>query len=1342
MQSPTSNHKNNISFNPFEGPAIEKVIHTTQSQAEIWIACKLGGKDANRSFNESISLVLNGELQVSVLDNAVQNLVKRHEALRSVFSPDGRFMSVLNFMPLEFSVQDLSALASDEKENQLSDYLLADANFIFDLVKGPLIKVGLIKTSAQEHQLIITAHHIVCDGWSFGIMLEELGQLYSSLVKKEIPALPKVDSFSSYADELQTYLGSQSYVETEKFWLDQYRDSVPELTLPTDFPRPELRTFKSERLDFSMDMTSVNALKKAGIKASCSFVTTLLSAFEVFLSTQTGQSDIVLGLPSADQAASGKTQMIGHCVNLLPLRSKVDLNVSFTDYLKQRKAELFDAYDHQKLSFGQLLQKLSIARDPSRVPLVPVVFNIDMGMTAAVSFSDLNFKLKSNPRAYETFELFLNATGSENDLVLEWSYNTALFKSDTIEQMMMSFQDLLEQIVENPNVKLKDIFKVDDAPYKAVNATNASYPKLPLHQLIANQAQVSPHQIALQFEGSEITYQDLELQVNRLAHCLVAKGVKPNTIVAIASTRSIELVVSLLAIVQCGAAYLPLDPSYPKHRLDFMLKDSEAEVLITSKKAPIASEAISKSLVLEDLFLDLSKYASDPLALSVDSNETAYILYTSGSTGNPKGVQVTHKNLVNFLFSMLQAPGIKASDKLLSITTISFDIAGLELFLPLLSGATLVIANDDIAKDGRLLLDYIKSESITMLQATPTTWQMLLDSGWADKLAIKALCGGEKLPMPLAKKIVPKVNALWNMYGPTETTIWSTTKQILIDDEILTIGQPIANTQVYILNDQGLLMKPGTIGEIVIGGDGVAKGYWKRADLTSEKFISNPFDAASNTKLYRTGDLGRLLSNGEFECLGRMDDQVKIRGHRIELGEIEEAIITIDTIESCVVMIDEDRLKAFIKTNDSNVASQNEVQTWKTYLKELLPVYMVPHEMHLINEFPTTLNGKIDRKTLLNNSKTTSENAGDKTAPRTQTEKLIARVWEECLNIKNIDIFSNFFELGGHSLVAVRVMAKLENETGERLPLSALMTHSTIAKLAEFIEVDGEVNSWDSLVPIKTDGSKTPLYVVHGEFYNVLFLNALAKNIDKEQPLYGLQAKGLNGKDTPHNKIEDMAAHYISEIIKTNPDGPYAIAGYSFGGIVAFEMAKQLKAQGKTVEKFISFDSYVFPYYYYSDAFRKQLMYGFYTSGKVYFALKTMFSSADKFKARMRIFKNKVNQLYTKVKQSDKESTTEPRELQDLLELNIGKETLENLSSHHSLAVESYHIVPEDLEVDLMIAEDDVFFKHDKKYYGWKSLAKRGVKRHSIPGNHANMFVAPNDEQFSRVLQEILDRKN
>ncbi|WP_339627007.1 amino acid adenylation domain-containing protein [uncultured Winogradskyella sp.] len=1313
-------------FNPFLGLEVERIVYTTQSQAEIWIACKIGGEDANRAYNESISVIFNGNLNKIALTKAIQKIVQRHQSFRATFSTDGRYMTIFKEVNIELEYLNLSTKNGIEKEATIKTYLNKDANFIFDLVRGPLIKIGLIELSNAEYHLVITAHHIIFDGWSTGILLEELGALYTAFDKNEIPVLPEAESFVTYADSQQLFINSKDYSATENFWLDQFKSSVPVLSLPTDAPRPKLRTFKSERLDFSIPNLSVNALKKVGIKAGCSFVTTLMSAFEVFLYNQTGQDDLVLGLPASGQASSGKTQLIGHCVNLLPLRSHVDANSTFNTYLKQRKTQLFDAYDYQELSFGQLIQKLNVDRDPSRVPLVPVVFNIDIGMTSAVSFGDLKYKLKSNPRAYEAFELFLNAVGSENELILEWSYNAALFSRDTISKMMASFEAIITKIIENPDIQISKIVAVDETEYKQLNNTSTDYPQEALHDLISSICKEFSSETAIKFQNEALTYNALEEQANQLAHHLQSIGVRPGEIIGVALPRSKELIITLLAILKSGAAYLPLDPLYPKKRLEYMLDDSEASYLISTKANAAILDTKSTKLYLSDLFSKLSDYTTDSTFIKVNTNAVAYLLYTSGSTGKPKGVSVTHKNLVNFLYSILEKPGIKQTDKLLSVTSISFDISGLELFAPLLKGGTLVIADEITAKDGRLLYDLLKKEKITLMQATPSTWQMLLDAGWEEPIHLKALCGGEALTKKLADTLLSKVHELWNMYGPTETTIWSTLKQIKSKDYKITIGQPIANTQVYILNKQGHLVVPGKLGEIVIGGDGVAKGYWKRPELTIEKFIDNPFQ--SDTKLYKTGDLGQLLPTGELVCLGRIDDQVKIRGHRIELGEIEQAITTINTVDAAVVIVHTNQLYAYILSSQLNEINKSIEDAFKTRLAEYLPAYMIPYNFVLIDEFPKTLNGKIDRKVLLEiASKTTI--ITHFSAPRTTTEKLVSKIWCDCLNLEKVDIYTNFFELGGHSLIAVKVMSRLEKETGNRFPLSALMVYPTVAKLAEFMDKDAKQDTWDSLVPIRPNGTKSPLYVVHGAGHNVLFFNSLADNLDKTQPVYGLQAKGLNGVDKPYDKIEDMAAHYISEIIQVDPIGPYALAGYSFGGIIAYEMARQLKAQGRHTKTLALFDTYIFPEYYFSGPIGKALASGYYVFGKVFFAIRKMFSSTDNFKIRLRIFKNaflRVKSMPNTTENLQEENYKQPKELDKM----------------HDIAVSRYKIVPHDISVDLLIADDNVYFKHDTKNLGWKSIALGGITKTTIPGNHGNMFIAPNDKKLGRILQNLLDSRD
>ncbi|WP_299124662.1 non-ribosomal peptide synthetase [uncultured Winogradskyella sp.] len=1324
--------ENNKAFNPFSGHEIERITHTIPSQTEIWLACKIGEDDANRAYNESFSLVLTGQLHKQALGDAIQELIQRHESLRATFSADGRFMTVFKTFSLEPHYSDISINLSNEKDRILKNYLLDEVNHVFDLVKGPLLKISLIKVAEEEHHLIVTAHHIIFDGWSAGILLEELGSLYSSKIDNSLLSLPRAESFISYTDNQFKYLQSDVYEATEQFWLKKFESSVPQLSLPTDFPRPALRTFKSGRLDFLLNKNLVSDLKKVGIKAGSSFVTTLMTAFEVFLYSQTDQQDLVIGLPTSGQSASGMTQLIGHCVNLLPLRSKIPVNTSFNTYLKERKSALFDAYEHQGLSFGQLLQKLVIARDPSRIPLVPVMFNIDVGKDDKVVFKGLNHRLKGNHKTYGAFEMFLNISGPTDELIIEWSYNSSLFKEETIKKMMVSFEEIIKKIISNPEIIISDLVKADITAYDKLNNTKVDYPQYALHELIAKKAQEYSNKQAIKFEDKEISFEQFNQQVNQLANQFHEIGVSSGDVIGVVLPRSIELVVTLVAIMQCGAAYLPLDPSYPQNRLEYMLEDSQASFIITSKATSLHLVTNADQLDLEELFSKLYEYTTKPLTLKVSNEALAYLLYTSGSTGKPKGVAITHKNLVNFLYSMLEKPGIGESDKLLSITTISFDISGLELYIPLLSGASLVLANDETAKDGRIILDVIKREGITMIQATPTTWQMMLDLGWKTPLPITALCGGEALPISLAKQLVTKVDALWNMYGPTETTIWSSVKQVLRDDKIVTIGKPIANTQFYILNDQKILMEPGKTGEIIIGGDGVSNGYLNRQDLTNEKFINNPFNSDIETKLYRTGDLGQLLPSGELLCLGRIDQQVKVRGHRIELEEIEESLDTLDGIQHALVVVKDDNLISFVISDTLNDLYKEQIDLWKEELTKQLPAHMIPHEFHLISEFPTTLNGKVDRKALLNNSRKQSQIA-DYTAPRTKTEQTVSEIWCKSLNKEKIDIHSDFFELGGHSIIAVKVIASVENIMGKKLPLSALMVHPTIEKLSTFIDGDIEKETWSSLVSIKTEGNKTPLYVVHGAGHNILFFNSTAKHLDNNQPVYGLQSKGLNKNDKPHDKIEEMASHYISEILQKNPEGPYALAGYSFGGIVAYEMARQLLAQGKKVETVVLIDTYVFPKYYFSDAFRRKCANVFYTIGKVYFAVKNMFSSVKNFKTRIDIFMTIARNLFLRVTKSNNNNRTiSDTELLDLYELDRNQD----------IALNQYTITPDNVEIDLLVADDNVYFKHDAKNFGWKNIALGGITRHMIPGNHAKMFTSPNDEKLASILQNILDTNN
>jgi amino acid adenylation domain-containing protein len=1314
-------------FDPFAGPEIERVIYTSKSQSEIWTSCYFGGDDANKAYNLLFTMNFDGWLDAQAMELAIQTLVNRHESFRSTFSPDGVYVTIFKELSIKITNLNLSNLDEQFQKELFDNYINEETHYIFDLINGPLIKVGLIKFSDVKHSLIINKHHIICDGWSTGIMLQELGIIYSALVENKTPLLPEPFSFSEYVVAEQLFANTDDYKEIEKYWCKLYEKSIPIVNLPTDNPRPALRTYKSQLLDFKLDPNLLASIKKTGLSVGASFVTTLLVGFEVFLYQLTGQNDLVVGLPSAGQSATGMKNLIGHCVNLLPLRSNIVPNISFQEYLKKRKIELFDAYDHQQISFGHLLQKLNIARDPSRIPLVPLAFNIDLGMTNGVDFSNLNYKFISNPKGYESFEIFVNASGSDKNLVFEWSFNTELFKPETIEKMMLSFEQILQKIVEDPSKTIEHITYQDyTKTYKEVNDTTIAYPNVTLTELIRQQIEITPNNIALEFHDSKTTYLDLDKKMNQLAHYLKAQGVQSGDFIAVSIPRSPELLFTLLAIMQCGAAYLPLDPEYPKVRLEFMLNDSNAKVLLTSKTLATSLPSWAHTLFVEDAIDQLDQYEALPLPVTITSDQIAYLLYTSGSTGNPKGVPITHKNLVNFLCSMALEPGINENDRLLSITTISFDIAGLELYLPLIKGATLILADQETARDSRLLLEMIKKGNISMLQATPTTWLMLLESDWSKPLPLKALCGGEAMPADLAKELVNKCDSLWNMYGPTETTIWSSLKQIKADDTLITIGKPIANTQFYIIGEQDQLMAPGIIGEIAIGGDGVANGYWNRPELTSEKFIENKFSIIKNDKIYRTGDLGKILPNNEIEYLGRLDQQVKIRGHRIEPGEVEQAILLLDGIKQAVVLANENFLIAHIVPDSSIESAEIQIPSWRESLASKLPSHLVPHDFNLMEKIPTTLNGKIDRKALSQYKTNKKQNY---TEPRTEEEKLVATIWKESLYLEKIDIFSNFFEMGGHSIKAVKVMIEIEKQTGKQIPLSALFENSTIEKFAKLLNTDKEIYS-DYLVPIKPAGTKPPLFIVHGAGLNVLNFKHIVRHFDDDQPVYGIQGIGPNGYDNWFESIEEMAACYIESILKVNPKGPYALAGFSFGGIVAFEMARQLKEQDKTVSIVALLDTYADSSYYCAPYWQKKLSRIYDVNYRRLDFLMEMLTSWKAFKMRTITKKDYILKTYF----GQKDSMTEQEALA-LQEFTVANSMVDKI-------VNRYHLKPQNFEVDLFRAKDDPVYKLDPTHLGWKKAALGGVTIHNISGRHLDIVAPPNDKILARMIQDILDEKH
>ncbi|MEH2404597.1 MAG: amino acid adenylation domain-containing protein [Nostoc sp.] len=1049
-----------VDFDPFADGELLLTAPATESQKEIWASVQMGDA-ANCAYNESQSLRLRGELDVKVFQSAVEELVQRHEALRTTFSTNGNILCIVASRQIEIPIIDLSSLELQDQQEKLASILRQEVEQPFDLEHGPLFRAKIVKLQLQEHLAILTAHHIICDGWSWAVLMPDLGKLYSGLQQGIVPELEEPDHLSEYATLQEEEADSPEAIATEKYWLKQFAESVPVLDFPSDRPRPPLRTFNAAREDWHLNPELVANLKQLGTKLGCSFMTTILGGFEVWLHRLTGQNDLVVGIPAAGQAALGQYNLVGNCVNLLPLRSQINGEKSFSDYLRSRRSAVLDAYDHQQFTFGSLVKKLVLPRDSSRIPLVPIIFNVDQALESdQLPFIDLEVEFFSNPRAFENFELFINATELRGQLILECQYNTNLFDADTIRRRMAEFETLLLGIVANPNqsiAKLPILPAVEQQLLAKWNNTQTAYPQdICIHQLFETQVEKTPDAIAVVFEEELISYRELNLRANQLAHYLQSLGVGSEVLVGLCVERSLEMVVGVLGILKAGGAYVPLDYAYPQERLAFMLQDAQVSVLLTQEKLKSGLPNHQAEIICLDTNWQFIDYELDNPTHNITSNNLAYVIYTSGSTGQPKGVQIQHRSAVNLLNAIAQEPGLTAEDTLLSVTSLSFDIAVSEIFLPLSVGAKLVLVSREVAADGTQLLKALTTSGATFMQPTPVTWRLLLAAGWQGSPQLKMISTGEALPRELANQLLPKGACLWNLYGPTETTIWSTGYKVTTGNKAISIGYPLANTQIYILDSHLQPVPIGISGELYIGGEGLARGYLNRLDLTAEKFISNPFSPNPKSRLYKTGDLARYLPDGQIEYLGRIDYQIKLRGFRIELGEIETALLQHPAIKEGVVIVREDT------SNENNLVGYIVVETGqdslqvisqlRRFLKQQLPDFMVPTIFMALEAMPLTPNGKVDRKALPEPDASRPELEANYVAPRTLIEQQITDIWMQVLNVKRVGIYDNFFELGGYSLIGIQVVSRVRQALQVEILMSNLFELPTVADLAERVE--------------------------------------------------------------------------------------------------------------------------------------------------------------------------------------------------------------------------------------------------------------------------------------------------
>lgn len=1050
------------------------------AQERLWFLEQLD--PGNYAYNFVFGDRIEGSLNVEALEQALNEIIKRHGSLRTAFrSVKGQPVQVIEEeVILDLPVSDLGQLSETEKDVEIARHITEIGQTSFHLSQAPLLQARLLRREETVHVLLVCIHHIVTDGWSMGVFYRELTRLYQAFANGQpssssnlLPELPI--QYGDFALWQKEWLQGEVLEQLLSYWMQQLAGIQTALELPTDRPRPAVQTFPGAIHSFILSEDLTAALKILSRDEETTLFMTLLAAFKTLLFRYTGQNDIVVGSPIANRDRTEIEDLIGFFVNTLVLRTDLSGNPSFRQLLARTREVALGAFTHQDLPFEKLVEEIQPERDLSTTPLFQVMFILH---NPVVDASDTNLKFGNPlPQANDTakYDLTLYVEHVKDEMLGTFEYNTDLFDASTIKRMAEHFLCLLGGIVKNPEQRILELPMLSEAERQQLlvewNDTEMDYPtELCFHHLFEDQVNKTPSAVALVYGDKHLTYGELNSKANQLAHSLMKAGVGPDILVGIYIERSLDMLVGLLGILKAGGAYVPLDPSYPKERLAYMLKDAQPLVLLTqdrlrgklfeqrgaNREEKRSSGDLFAQLNVISLDTEWDKIAHESTLNPVTetkSTNLAYVIYTSGSTGKPKGVAIQHQSLVNFLTSMCEAPGLAAGDSLVAVTTLSFDIAALEFYLPLAVGAQVIIASPEEAGDGRQLGEMLNESGATVMQATPATWRMLLDTGWSGNQQLKILCGGEALPRELANDLLEKGHSLWNLYGPTETTIWSSVLKIEDKEGPVRIGPPIGNTAIYILGEGFQSVPVGVYGELCIGGEGLARGYLNRAELTAEKFVPDPFSGNSGARLYRTGDLARYLPDGKIEFRGRIDHQVKVRGFRIELGEIEAVCVQHTAIQEAVVMpremaVGDMRLVAYIKYDSNDEPTVSEL---RNYIKEKLPDYMVPSLFVTMDTFPLTPNGKIDRNNLPVPAGMHAESNEAHVPPSSVMEKFIVEVWQEVLGMDGFSLNDNFFEIGGHSLLSMKVLYLIEKKLGLRVNPREIM-FKNLGQLAALCE--------------------------------------------------------------------------------------------------------------------------------------------------------------------------------------------------------------------------------------------------------------------------------------------------
>ena len=1018
---------------------------TSIDQERLWFIEQL--QPGNSAYNIFSASRIKGPLNAALMERVVNELIARHEVLRTTFTVvDDQPMQVIHpRMEITLTPVDLQSLPVEEREQEALRLVTETFSQPFDLEKGPLVRVGLLRLAEDDHVLHSNMHHAVTDRWSGAIFEQETGLLYEAFANNRPSPLPELPiQYADYAIWQRSMAESEIYRRQAEYWTRRLIGLPFVLEVPIDFPRPPIQNFRGARVYTRYSRRLLDALRELSRREGVTMFTLALAAYKALLYRYTAQETVLVGTTFANRNRPELQNMVGYLLNLIVLSTDLSGNPTFREVLRRERATVLEGFANQDLPFGKLVQELRPVQDASRNPIVQhSLIYLDFPELTVMETLGLTARHLDIDNGASRFDMTLAMTETEQGYEVDIEFPTDLYRRERIERMTSHLESILESIVVDPAQRLSELPLLSENEKRQLliewNATTAAYPSdRCIHELFEAQARQTPDAVAVMFENDRITYRELNEQANRVAHYLREAGVENGELVGLFTSRSLQMVAALFGILKAGAAYVPLDERFPAERLDFMLKDSGVRVLMTDADWEKIAEC----------------RAENPDRIFTNQ-QRAYVIYTSGSTGQPKGVEVSHRAVVNLLNSIASRPSFSAGDTMLSVTTLSFDIAVAEIVLPLIVGGRVVIASREVAGDGVELARLLTSSGATVMQATPATWRLLLDAGWQGDPALRVISTGEALDRPLADQLLTRCAELWNLYGPTETTIFSGAIQVTASAGPAPIGPPVANTRFYVV-DQSMNPVPiGIYGELYIGGAGLAHGYLNRPELTAEKFVPDPFGGGEpGARLYRTGDLVRYYEDGRLEFGGRLDHQVKVRGFRIELGEVEAALSQHESVRAVVVVAREvregdQRLVAYVAGKQKQLPAASE---WRSFLIQRLPEYMIPSLFVSLDKLPLLPNGKVNRRALPVPDASRPELRREFVAPENPTQARLVELYMNVLALNKVGIHDDFFELGGDSILATRFVSRVRRAFEIELPLRELFWRPTVFELAAVIE--------------------------------------------------------------------------------------------------------------------------------------------------------------------------------------------------------------------------------------------------------------------------------------------------